>query len=140
MIMTHHTEILEKMIEQSTESSLLSVNSNGQVLTLLLRHEQFAGIVEFKIDTTYYFSNFSGQEFTPCYLALNEITEDLSVQHGIYVAANGFVDFMHECRHGFHIAYGLRASQYHYFFKILGGCKVIIPIQTLNDIQFRYIN
>lgn len=63
-------------------------------------------MIEFKIKTPLYYSSYVSGQFSLCYLNLNLISDDLSVERGVYVASVAFESFMDECRNGFQVAYG----------------------------------
>lgn len=133
------SETLFKLIYSSAESEILAFNHDGQDLTLVLYHDELDGKIEFKITTSLYFSNYTAHSNSPCYLQLNRIDEDLTVENGVYIAAKDFPEFMDQCRNGLHIAYGLRASRFTYFFKVLGAYSIVIPIQSYTDLRFEII-
>ena len=96
-------------------------------------------MIEFQIKSLGHYSNYVSGQFSPCYLRINPITDDLSVEHGVYIASNTFENFIYECRSGFKVAYGLRVSQFKYFLKFLGGCEIIIPIRNIEEVSLRLL-
>lgn len=130
---------LIEIIQQSAESHVQSLQTDGQLLIIHLFHDTLDGVIEFQIKSSEYYSNYVSGQFSLCYLKLNPITDDLSVEHGVYIASNTFENFMYECRSGFKVAYGLRAGQFKYFLKFLGGCEIIIPIRNIEEVSLRRV-
>ncbi len=130
---------LEDIIQNSAESEILSVTSEGQCIVILMKNTELDCVIQLSIESSNYYSTYVSEQFTPCYMKLNPIVDDLSVANGVYVAATDFAQFMYECNSGYKVAYGLREKQYPLFLKFIGSIKIIIALQSMDRIHCKIL-
>ena len=122
------------LIAQSGDATVLALHHEQQYLHIQLQLFETDDIIHLKIKTQYLINTYTGQQ-TTCYLQLRELEQSLQIQHGVYLASPHFIDFMQETKNGFHLAYGLRVSQYHYLFSLLGDFQCHAVVRDLQDIE-----
>lgn len=128
---------LEEILATSAESELLSCRVIDHVIILSIYHDELERVIEFKLPYISFYSTFS-EHSTPavCFMKIEKISAVLNIEHGVYVAAHSFPDFMYEIKQGLHIAYGLRSSQFQYMLRFIGVFKLNIPLRGLEDCHY----
>jgi len=85
-------------------------------------------ILKIKVKTQRIYSSFCSNDphnntavFTPL---LEDLTQQLAVENGVYVPSKNFGQFMQETRSNLNLAYGLRCSQYQKIVRFFGDFTV----------------
>lgn len=76
-----------------------------------------------------------------CRIEIQELSEMISIQNGIYVPPNSFERVMQESRSKYNLAYGKRASEVKYIFHLTGYDKLVsCLISDTNSIKIEEIS
>ena len=96
---------------------VLVLGENGQkvALSLFTDHLAFAGAA---------LANKGGSHRT-CFLAIENLSQALAVEHGVYVAASSFGKLMQQTRANYHLAYGKKATECTHLLSLVGHGRLV---------------
>ena len=63
--------------------------------------------------------------YRTCFLALEDLSQVLSVENGVYVPAAGFGQFMQQTRANYHLAYGKKAAEWTHLLSLVGQGRLV---------------
>lgn len=94
---------------------VLGENDQKVVLSLLTDHLAFAGGALAHKDGS----------FRTCFLAIEDLSQVLSVENGVYVPAPGFGKLMQQTRANYHLAYGRKAAEWKHLLSLVGHGRLV---------------
>lgn len=127
------------LTKESAHSKLLNFIATQNEITLLLYHDNLEKNIEIKFPSDHFYTNFSPESEGICYLNCELISEVLSIKNGVYIPHENFVFFMNEVRQGLHILYGLRQSQYQFFFSCNGSFTFLLPLKSIEKVMVKIL-
>lgn len=130
---------LADLIKDSNESKLINFIANPKEITLFIYHDHLDKKFELKFPYSNYYNSFSIKSNGICYLSYDAISSALDITNGVYIPSKDFPIFMREVKSGLNVLYGLRESQYKFFFSCNGSFNFIIPIECEKSIKIREI-
>jgi hypothetical protein len=132
---------LEYLVSNSDETILKEYSYSGGILTINLELTEIDKKVMLKIKSSHLsFDSFYLEKkeelYRTCRIEIQDLSEILSTQNGIYVPSNVFGILMNESRSNYNLAYGKKSSELKYVFSLIGYGKLVsCLISDLNSIE-----
>ncbi|WP_046242291.1 hypothetical protein [Hymenobacter terrenus] len=94
---------------------VLGENDQKVVLSLSTDYLAFAGATLANTETS----------SRTCFLALEELSQVLSIENGVYMPAAGFDKLMQQTRANYHLAYGRKAAAWTHLLSLIGYGRLV---------------
>lgn len=137
---------LDDIIKNSGDSSLESYKYSEGVLILIINLNDIENKILFKIktDSMSFNNSFLYKEeelYRTCRIEIQELSNALQIENGIYIPSKLFGKLMNEKRLNFHLAYGEKTNNVNYIFTLVGYERFVsCLISDLSCISFEEIN
>lgn len=121
---------LQYLIENSGDSILDNYTYSGGILAinLCLGDSDKKVLIEIKTDVmsfrNYYLDKIEEMHRT-CRIEIQELSNNLSIENGIYLPSNIFGKFMNEKKLNYHLAYGEKVNSMKFIFSLVGYDRLI---------------
>jgi len=137
---------LDYIIKNSGDSSLESYKYSEGVLILIINLNDIDNriLIKIKTDSMSFNNSFLYNEkelYRTCRIEIQELSNALQIENGIYVPSKLFGKLMNEKRLNFHLAYGEKNNNVNYIFSLVGYERLVsCLISDLSCISFEEIN
>lgn len=132
---------LDEIIGKSGDSELLDLKydcaKNLLEFTLDMDMDEFNTKMSFQVVTREIRFGKVDADIKVCRLELISLTDELTINNGIYVPSNDFPKLMQETKKGFNLVYGKRINEVSHILSLVGVGKIFVAsIENKEAIRF----